>query len=183
MQAELLIASLAPDEVGAYLTELAATLQEAVEDGASVGFLPPLAADEARDYWQGVVGALRDGSRVLLIARFPDGAVAGTVQLDLAMRANGRHRAEVSRLIVRRAAQRRGVARALMAALEDEARRLGRTTLVLDTRQGDPAEQLYQSLGWQAAGTIPQYARSADGTLAATVYYYKLLDVGDRRSS
>lgn len=171
------IATVAPDEVAAHLPALAAILHEAVADGASVGFLPPLADDEARDYWQGVVAALREGSRVLLIAWLPDGAVVGTVQLDLAMRANGRHRAEVSRLLVSRAAQRRGVARALMAALEAEAQRLGRSTLVLDTRQGDPSERLYQSLGYQVAGAIPQYARSADGTLAATVFYYKLLDV------
>jgi acetyltransferase len=161
------------------LPELVATLQEAVADGASVGFLPPLADDEAQAYWQSVVEALRVGSRALLIARLPDGAFAGTVQLDLAMRANGRHRAEVSRLIVRRAAQRRGVARALMLALEIEAQRLGRTTLVLDTRQGDPSERLYQSLDYQIVGAIPQYARGADGTLAATVYYYKLLSGDD----
>jgi ribosomal protein S18 acetylase RimI-like enzyme len=175
----LTIVSLAPEEVAAHLPVLIATLQEAVEDGASVGFLPPLTGDEARAYWESVAGALSDGSRVLLIARSTDGEVLGTAQLDLALRANGRHRAEVSRLIVRRAAQRRGVARALMAALEAEARRLGRTTLVLDTRQGDPSERLYQSLGWQVVGAIPQYARSADGTLAATVFYYKLLSQPD----
>ncbi|MFN8542026.1 MAG: GNAT family N-acetyltransferase [Thermomicrobiales bacterium] len=172
MQGEVVIARLAADEVGEYLSELVGALREAVEDGASVGFLPPLGVDEARGYWgRGDRGAAGGGRG----ARGADGAVLGTVQLDLAMRANGRHRAEVSRLIVRRAAQRRGVARALMAALEDEARRIGRTTLVLDTRQGDPSERLYQSLGWQVVGAIPQYARSADGSLAGTVLYYKLL--------
>jgi len=30
-------------------------------------------------------------------------------------------------------------------------------------------------MGWQPAGTIPRYARSADGTLHTTVFYYKLL--------
>jgi ribosomal protein S18 acetylase RimI-like enzyme len=91
------------------------------------------------------------------------------------MRANGLHRAEVAKLMVHRAARRRGIARALMLALEDHARRLGRTTLVLDTRQGDPSERLYQSLGYQLAGAIPEYARSADGTLDATAIYYRLL--------
>ena len=46
---------------------------------------------------------------------------------------------------------------------------------MLDTRQGDPAEALYASLGWVRAGVIPDYARSADGSLHATVIYYKLL--------
>ena len=170
------IAVLTPGEVAAQLPVLAGLLREAVADGASVGFLPPLAEDEALEYWRGVIAAQREGSRVVLVARWPDGAVIGTVQLDLALRPNGRHRAEVSRLLVARAAQRRGVARALMLALEAEALRLGRTTLVLDTREGDPAERLYQGLGYQRVGAIPQYARSADGTLAATVYYYKLLE-------
>jgi acetyltransferase len=152
-------------------------LQDSVEAGASVGFLPPLTEDEAQEYWQGVIGALRDGSRVLLVARRPGEAVIGTVQLDLAMRANGLHRAEVSKLMVHSSAQRRGIARALMLALEAEARRLGRTTLILDTRQGDPSERLYQGLDYQFVGTIPEYARSADGTLAGTSFYYKLLGV------
>ena len=63
-----------------------------------------------------------------------------------------------------------------MLALEGQARRLGRTTLILDTRQGDPSEALYQGLGWTFAGAIPAYARSATGALDATAYYYKLLD-------
>ena len=63
-----------------------------------------------------------------------------------------------------------------MQAIEVEARRRSRTTLVLDTRQGDPSEALYRSLEWQHAGTIPRYARSADGALDASVFYYKLLD-------
>src|SRR4029079_8403860 len=100
--------------VGVVLLELVESLREAVEDGASVGFLPPLGEEEAREYWEGVIGALREGSRVLLVARSAnDGAVVGTVQLDLAMRANGRHRAEVSRLLVRRGAPRGEGARAV----------------------------------------------------------------------
>ena len=100
----------------------------------------------------------------------------GSAQLDLAMRANARHRAEVSKVMVHRRARRRGIGRALMLALEEHARRLGRTTLVLDTRQGDPSEALYRALGWTFAGAIPCYARSATGALDATALYYKLLD-------
>jgi ribosomal protein S18 acetylase RimI-like enzyme len=97
------------------------------------------------------------------------------VQLDLSTRANGRHRAEVIRLLVHRRARRRGLGRALMEAVEAEARRRERTTLVLDTRAGDPSEALYQSLGWQRAGVIPRYARSANGAFDASAFYYKLL--------
>ncbi len=160
----------------ACMPELVGLLQDAVVGGASVGFLLPVSREEAVAYWESVVAALAEGSRVLLIARRPDGAVVGTVQLDLAMRANGRHRAEVSKLMVHSSARRQGIGRALMLALEEQARRLGRTTLVLDTRQGDPSERLYRSLGYQFAGAIPRYARSADGTLHTTAFYYRLLE-------
>ena len=160
----------------ACMPELAGLLQDAVAGGASVGFLPPVSGEEAVAYWESVAAALAEGSRVLLIARRPDGPVVGTVQLDLAMRANGRHRAEVSKLMVHSSARRQGIGRALMLALEEQARRLGRTTLVLDTRQGDPSERLYRSLGYQFAGAIPRYARSADGTLHTTAFYYRLLE-------
>ena len=146
-----------------------------VDGGASVGFLPPLSDEDASAYWDGVAAALKGGGRRLWIARAADGGVVGTVQLDLAGQGNGRHRAEVIKLMVVSRARRRGIGRLLMEAAETEARQLGRTTLVLDTRQGDPSEALYRGMGWQPGGTIPRYARSADGTLHTTAFYYKLL--------
>jgi len=174
------IEALAAEDVARDRAVLSALLVDAVDGGASIGFLPPLGEGEAAAYWDTVAAALRDGSRVLLVARPPAGpqigTIVGSVQLDLAGRTNARHRAEVMRLMVHRRARRQGLGRALMLAIEEHARRLGRTTLVLDTRHGDPSERLYQSLGWTLAGTIPRYARSADGTLDATALYYRLLD-------
>jgi ribosomal protein S18 acetylase RimI-like enzyme len=156
------------------LPELAALLQDAVAGGASVGFLPPLSTEEALGYWSEVVAALQGAHRTLLVARV-DGRLAGTVQLDLASRPNGAHRAEVAKLMVHTGFRRRGIGQALMRAIEAKARAASRTTLVLDTRAGDPSEKLYTNLGFQRAGTIPQYARGADGSLHDTVYMYKLL--------
>ena len=113
--------------------------------------------------------------QVLLVARLDDRAV-GTAQLGLAAKPNARHRAEVQKLLVHSRARRMGIARALMTALEEQARRLGLTLLVLDTRQGDPSERLYAAHGYTLAGIIPQYARNGDGGLDATVLYYKILD-------
>ena len=155
---------------------LVALLRDVVDGGASVGFLPPLGAEEAGGYWDGVAKALQGGRR-LWIARSADGTIVGSIQLDLEQRANGNHRAEVMKLMVLTATRRQGLGRALMEAAETEACRLDRTTLVLDTRQGDPSEALYLGMGWQAAGAIPRYARSADGTLHATVFYFKLLNL------
>ncbi|MCI0545780.1 MAG: GNAT family N-acetyltransferase [Candidatus Rokubacteria bacterium] len=173
---EARVECLAAGAVAADAARLVALLQDAVESGASIGFLPPLGAAEAAAYWESVAAAIDAGTRVLLVARTRPGEIAGSVQLDLATRANGRHRAEVVRLMVLRRWRRHGLGRALMLATETAARQQGRSTLVLDTRAGDPAEALYRALGWTAAGTIPRFAQSADGSLHATAIYYKLLD-------
>jgi GNAT superfamily N-acetyltransferase len=161
-------------ELPPYLDGLAHLLQDAVDGGASVGYLPPLALDVARQFWQGVSDAMQAGYRLLWVAE-EAGTVAGTVQLDLATKPNGLHRAEVAKLLVHSQARRRGLAQQLMQALEAEAQRLHRTTLVLDTLQGEPSELLYQKLGYTAAGAIPAFARVGSGELEPTVVYYKLL--------
>ena len=156
------------------LPELAALLQDAVNSGASIGFLLPITDEHAANYWQEVVEALRGPNRILLIAR-EDGKIVGTVQLDLASRANGSHRAEVAKLMVHTSYRKRGIGQALMNAIEHEAHLARRTTLILDTREGDSSVRLYTKLGYIRAGKIPEYARSTDGSLHTTVFMYKLL--------
>jgi ribosomal protein S18 acetylase RimI-like enzyme len=161
-----IVDALAPNELELLTDLLIAT----VDDGASVGFLPPLGRDEARAYWEGVLG-----SGVILLVAEEGGQIAGTVQLQLAMKRNGRHRAEIARLMVHPGFRRRGIGRLLMEQAEAAAIENGRTLIVLDTREGDPSNALYLSLGYIEAGRIPHYARSASGTLDATVFYYKEL--------
>lgn len=121
-----------------------------------------------------MVSALQGTQRILLIAGEGQDLI-GTVQLDLAGRPNGSHRAEVAKLMVHSSHRGKGIAKALMNAIEQEAGLAGRTTLILDTRAGDPSEHLYAKLGYTRAGTIPEYARSSDGSLHTTVFMYKLL--------
>jgi GNAT superfamily N-acetyltransferase len=153
---------------------LSEILIDSVDNGASVGFLPPLEEAKASGYWRDIFASAKRGERVLFLAKLDDEFV-GTGQLVLEARANQLHRAEVSKLLVHSSARRRGVGRALMHAIEDEARRQNRSTLVLDTLKGEPSEFLYQSLGWIKAGEIPNFARIGSGELCATVVYYKLL--------
>ena len=158
----------------ARVPQLTVLLQNAVDSGGSIGFLPPLSDKEAGEYWHEVVSALDTPYRILLIATEGED-VTGTVQLDMASRANGSHRAEVCKLMVHTRHRGKGIARALMNSIEAEARSVKRTTLILDTREGDPSERLYTKLGYIRAGSVPQYARSADDSLHATVFMYKLL--------
>ena len=170
------IYSLNPEGAIELLPKLAALLQDAVASGASIGYLPPLTHEDAINYWQDVAKALESPYRILLIAEIAQ-EIIGTVQLDMASRPNGSHRAEIAKLMVHTSHRGLGVGRALMSTIETEARRAGRTTLILDTREGDPSEQLYSRMGYKRAGTIPEYARNADGALHTTVFMYKLLNI------
>src|SRR4051794_39428928 len=120
----------------AQLSALVVLLQDTVESGASVGFLPPLTDSEAREYWLDVLAEVQSQSKILLAA-YQDDQLVGSVQLALATRANGSHRAEVQKLFVLRKMRNQGLGRLLMSAIEDAARQANRSLLVLDTRQGD----------------------------------------------
>jgi GNAT superfamily N-acetyltransferase len=170
MEIERLNASAMEDS----LAELSDLLVDAVEDGASVGFLLPLTPEAAASWWSTILAEVDSGRLTVLVAR-EEGQIVGTVQLRLAPLPNARHRAEVAKLLVRRAWRRRGTARALMASVESVARELGRSLLVLDTMAGSAAQKLYLSLGWTEVGAIPDYAAWPDGKLGPTVIYYRRL--------
>ncbi len=161
-----------PENLLSSLPQFVALLQDTVNGGASVGFLPPLDSHTAEAYWRGVV---TDG--VILLAVMEEGRVVGTVQLALAEKANARHRAEVQKLMVLTEFRGRGIARRLMERLEEIAVEHGRSLLVLDTRRGDVAESLYHKLGYIEAGAIPLFALSANGELHDTVILYKPLKI------
>lgn len=145
-------------DLAAWLGEFAALLQACVEDGASIGFVLPFSDKEAEAYWRNkVLPGL--GGGLILLAALAGGRVVGTVQLDHDTFPNQRHRAELRKLLVHPAFRRRGIARMLMAEIEQRASRLGRSLITLDTRSGDGAEPLYASLGYKVAGVIPGYCR------------------------
>lgn len=152
-------------------SSLCRLLLDVVHDGASVGFLAPLAEDRARRYWEEVSSSLVQ-DQVLWVAESGNDVV-GSVQLGLCTKENARHRAEVQKLIVLRSQRGRGIASALLKTAEAFAAAHGRSLLVLDTIAGSLAESVYQHLGWQRVGEIPDFAAMPAGELRPTVYYYK----------
>ena len=150
-------------------------LIDAVHSGASVGFLAPVARATADRYWHDVFAAMSSGDDLLLWVAEAQGQVVGSVQLALCPKENGRHRAEVQKLLVHRTARGKGFSTLLMQAVEAEARSRSRSLLVLDTLLGSHAEEVYRHLGWSRAGEIPDFATSPDGELFPTVYYFKQL--------
>jgi GNAT superfamily N-acetyltransferase len=168
------IERLSAEQARPLIPTLVALLQDAVHSGSSVGFLPPLTLERAEEYWLETLNEVAQGTRILLVSS-EAGEVTGTVQLSLATKQNGLHRAEVQKMLVHTSFRSRGIGHALMGAAEETARAAGRTLLVLDTEQDSVAERLYEKCGYTRAGIIPQYALSAQGNLISTVVFYKLL--------
>lgn len=156
------------------LPDLVDILVDVVDGGGGVSFMAPLRRDEAEAFWRGVADDVEAGHQVLLVADH-GGRPAGTVILQLMWQPNQPHRAEVAKLLVHRRARRQGLARQLMARLEDEARARGRTLLLLDTVSGGAAETLYRSMGWIEVGRVPGFALSPYGAMDDTTFFYRVL--------
>lgn len=165
---------LSPEEAEAALPDLAALLRACVLDGASIGFVLPFTLPEAEAFWRDGLPALRSGARRLLVAR-GDGRILGCSQVGLAAPPNGRHRAEITKVLVHPEARRRGLGRALMLEAERVAAVEGRSLLILDTRAGDAGEALYRSLGYVVTGVVPDYACSPDGVREPCTFMHKRL--------
>ncbi|EEK78786.1 GNAT family N-acetyltransferase [Bacillus cereus] len=150
------------------IEELTKLLKTVVDDGASIGFLPPMEREEATKYWQTVLAP-----EVILYVAKINNEVAGSVQLHLVTKPNGSHRAEICKLMTHPNFRRNGIGRLLMKKAEERAKQENRSLLVLDTREGDLSNRLYKSLGYQEVGKIPGFAISPNGDLDATVIYYK----------
>ncbi|MFF2888240.1 GNAT family N-acetyltransferase [Paenibacillus sp. NPDC057967] len=158
---------LLPQLTPEHIAGLSGMLQDVVEDGASIGFLSPLSREEAEQYWRSVTEP-----GIFLWAAVLNGRIVGTIQLQLAMKKNAAHRAEIAKLMVHPTARRHGIARTLMHTAHEQAKKENRSLLILDTRAGDPSNELYKSLGYTEAGRIPGFARSSEGGFDATVIYY-----------
>ena len=165
---------LAPPEARAQLDALAAVLADCVEGGASVGYLAPFSHADARAAFEIFVRDAEEGRRIILGA-FVDGELVGTAQLVVGVSPNQPHRADVARVLVHRSARRRGIAQRLMEQLEQHARVEGKTLLVLDTVTGGDAARLYERLGWNTVGMIPNYALYPDGRFCDTTVFWKSL--------
>jgi GNAT superfamily N-acetyltransferase len=158
----------------AQIEALAAVLIDCVEGGASVGFMLPLPRERAQAFWERVADGVARGERALLVAEDALG-ICGTVQLVLGQPDNQPHRADLAKMLVHRRARRQGLGEALIRAAEATARDCGKTVLLLDTVTGSAAERLYQRLGWQRVGEVPDYALWPDGGFCSTTFFYRAL--------
>lgn len=177
------ITDLTADRFDAALPALVDLLRQCVAGGASIGWPDTPTPEVAATFWRGCLVAAEAGERRFWVALETPGdptSVVGSTQLALAGMPNGRHRADIMKVMVHPRARRRGLAEALMRHAEREALALGRWLLVLDTLTGSDAERLYGRLGWQLCGRIPQYAELDDGRYGATTVMFKTLNPAAR---
>ena len=164
-----------PDPVPPHLlTGLVEVLRDAVQDGASVGFLRVPEVPAAEQWWRRYLSG--GWTWVAVEESRGTARVAGTVSLRPDQPENAPHRAELTKLLVHRDFRGRGLASRLVAVAEGAAVQAGRTLLVLDTETGSPAEGLYERWGWRRVGTIEGYALNPDGAVRATTLFSKVLD-------
>jgi GNAT superfamily N-acetyltransferase len=145
---------------------------DAVAGGASINFLATTDAARVEAWWDARSGSVAAGLTSLFVAVLGD-RIVGCTLLVRSGNPNSPHRAEIGKVIVDRAARRRGIATALMLAAEARAKADGRWMLVLDTVTGSPADALYRSLGWNETGVVPDYALSPDGQPEAATFFWK----------
>jgi ribosomal protein S18 acetylase RimI-like enzyme len=176
MSTDVDIAEFSADDLESRIGEFAALLHACVHAGANINFVLPFSQADAEAFWRSkVLPDLAVGSRVVLVAR-ESGRVVGSVQLNHDTPPNQPHRAEVNKLLVHPDCRRRGIARALMAALHRRAGAMGRSLITLDTRTGDGAEPLYTSLGYRTVGVIPDFCLDPiEDRLHPATFMYKVL--------
>jgi ribosomal protein S18 acetylase RimI-like enzyme len=159
-----------PDIIAA-LSEM---LVETVAHGGSVSFMHPMPLQAAETFWRDSLGAAARGERIVLGA-FDGEQLIGTVTVLLNLPPNQPHRAEIAKMMTRLSHRHRGIATALLRAAERLALERGRWLLVLDTASDEGAAGLYERLGFQLTGVIPDYALKPHGGLTGTLIYWKRL--------
>ena len=146
-------------------------IHDAIHTNNSVGFLHTTSKTELQEFWE---QEINDAANTLILARAND-VIVGIVIVTRETRPNGRHRAELRKLMVHSAHQRKGIGRGLEQRATEFAKSEGLTLLYLDSATDFLVQRVYEAWGWQKAGSIPDYSSKPDGTLESTTYFYKLL--------
>jgi ribosomal protein S18 acetylase RimI-like enzyme len=168
------------------MAALADLLIETVANRGSIGFMHPVTPAKAIAFWGAALTAADRGQRVVLGAYEGPAvggttpvrggaapALVGTVSLLLDCPENQPHRGEIAKMMTAMRFRGRGVATALLAEAERIAVERGRTLLTLDTAEQEGAAGLYEKMGYQRTGLIPDFALMPYGGLTGTIVYWK----------
>lgn len=176
MSTNLEIVKCSPDDLPNLLSGLSSLLADSVEAGANVNFVLPFTTKDAEGFWTSrAYPALTSGAQTLWIAK-NDEAIVGCVMLITQMMPNQSHRVEVTKLLVHPEARRQRIGQKLMQKLIEEATKLDKKLITLDTVTNSPAQRLYEQAGFEVAGVIPDFAYTPDkAEIVPTTYMFKRL--------
>ncbi|WVR09672.1 hypothetical protein IAU60_006747 [Kwoniella sp. DSM 27419] len=202
-KARVVIEKISARDIPAYAPRLASIVSSHMSLGTSTYFTYPYTLGSALSLFTSLTNIVDPstppafppplGGLVILVAKlYPDEEpldsvdmegnptahpeVVGSVQLAFANMPNGAFRSEVRKMLVDVRYGGRGVGKALLVALEEEAVRWGSTVCMLDTEQHSFGEKLYRSCGWTEMGVLPAFHWPPDRSEKRnTVFFYKHL--------
>lgn len=163
------------------LQDLCEATNAAIIEGGGFGWVQSQDRAALARHFRGV---LLVPDRMLFLARL-DGTVVGSAQLVRPPRNNEAQAfaAQLTHAYIAPYARGFGLARRLVARVEEHAAAMGFRVLNLDVRETqDSAIKLFEGLGYVRWGTHPAYAR-VDGRTVAGHSYYKLLEPGRGRAT
>jgi RimJ/RimL family protein N-acetyltransferase len=163
------------------LEELCEATNAAIIEGGGFGWVQSQDRAVLARHFRGV---LLVPDRTLFLARL-DGVVVGSAQLVRPPRNNEAQAfaAQLTHAYIAPYARGFGLARRIVARVEEHAAAMGFRVLNLDVRETQArAIALFESLGYVRWGTHPAYAR-VDGRTVAGHHYYKLLEPGRGRAT
>ena len=149
-------------------------IKDSVANNYSVGFMQDSTEADFEKFWLDEI-AKCDSQNGIFIA-LADEEVLGSVIVTRELRANGRHRAELRKLLVHSKAQKMGIGTALEKLATSFAKEIGLKLLYLDSATSYLINGVYEKWGWTKSGEIPNFAKNPDGSLVSTWFFYKILN-------
>lgn len=130
----------------------------ATADGGTLGFAQPMKEDEARSFVNGLRHRVAGGNTHVLLGTAERLPVFLAI-LSLNDMPNCRHRAELSKGVVRPDFRGRHLVEMAFAQIVQRSALLGIDQLVLDVRENSRAHILWQRFGFVTYGVLEDYAR------------------------
>ena len=130
----------------------------ATADGGTLGFASPMKEEEAQSFLNGLRHRVADGNAHVLLGT-SEGRPVFLAILSLNEMPNCRHRAELSKGVVRPDFRGRHLVEIAFAKIVQRSALLGIDQLVLDVRENSRAHILWQRFGFVTYGVLEDYAR------------------------
>ncbi|AEO70822.1 uncharacterized protein THITE_2122626 [Thermothielavioides terrestris NRRL 8126] len=144
-------------------------------------FLPPLTNEKLLPWWKERLAEANNGTRIIVLllpelslGKKPQGTdLRGLAMLKLSESETGSFRGHIDAVLVDRRHRRQGGAKALVAALEYEAAKRGRSLLLVDTETGSVAEAAFKKFGYIEIGKVPHFSRALPSGKKGETFFYK----------